>query len=220
MPYRRFATTLNNLNKMKKKICIIGAGGFAKEVYCLAIDVGLKDQIIAFIESEEIWSERIIHGIPVRPMPYFNPDIHSAVVAVGNPKIRNKIVDELPNETVFITLIHPNVIQSDWVKIGEGSIICSGCSLTCDITLGKHTHLNLNTTVGHDCLIGDYFTTAPSVNISGNCKIGNNVYMGTNSSIREKLTVTADVIVGMGGIVVKSIKEPGVYVGNPAKKIV
>jgi len=44
--------------------------------------------------------------------------------------------------------------------------------------------------------------------------------MGTNSSIREKLTVTADVIVGMGGIVVKSIKEPGVYVGNPAKKIV
>jgi sugar O-acyltransferase (sialic acid O-acetyltransferase NeuD family) len=202
-----------------KKLCIFGAGGFAKEAYTVAIAAGLRDEVECFMESDDIWGKRKVLGLEVKPMSFFNADIHKMFIAIGDPIARKKIADSLPDHTEFFTLIHPNVIISEWVEIGEGSIVCAGCILTCDIKIGKHAHINLDCTIGHDCRVGDFFTAAPSVNISGTCTIGDYVYLGTNSSLREKLTISDHVIVGMGGMVVKDIIEPGTYVGIPVKKI-
>ena len=59
----------------------------------------------------------------------------------------------------------------------------------------------------------------PGSIISGNCKIGNRVYLGTNSCIREKLSIGDDTIIGLSSGVVKDINKSGVYVGSPVKKI-
>ena len=204
---------------MEKKICIFGAGGFGKEVYCLAIDSGWKDSVICFLESDDIWLDREVLGLPVKPFSYFNPALHMALVAVGDPAQREKIIHRFPYETQFPKLVHPSVIMSDWVELDEGSIICAGNILTCNIKIGKHAQLNLGSTIGHDCVIGDFFTVAPSVNISGHNIIGNRVYIGTNAATREKLHIGDDVVIGMGSVVVKDIMEAGVYAGNPARKI-
>jgi acetyltransferase-like isoleucine patch superfamily enzyme len=45
------------------------------------------------------------------------------------------------------------------------------------------------------------------------------VYFGTNSSVRQGITICQDVVIGMGGVVVKNITESGIYVGNPATKL-
>lgn len=75
------------------------------------------------------------------------------------------------------------------------------------------------TTIGHDCIIGDYFTTAPNVSISGTCRIGDYVYFGTTSCVKEKITICSDVTIGMMAAVVKDISVSGTYVGTPAKLI-
>jgi acetyltransferase-like isoleucine patch superfamily enzyme len=49
-------------------------------------------------------------------------------------------------------------------------------------------------------------------------RIGNNVLIGSNSSILP-VSITDNVIIGAGSVVTKNITEPGVYAGNPAKKI-
>ena len=59
----------------------------------------------------------------------------------------------------------------------------------------------------------------PNAVVSGNCNIGNCVYIGTNSTIKEKLNICNNVTIGLNAGVVKDIKEPGTYVGTPAKKI-
>jgi UDP-3-O-[3-hydroxymyristoyl] glucosamine N-acyltransferase len=127
----------------------------------------------------------------------------------------------LSKDIKYFSFIHSSakILYEKSVNIGIGSIICFGSVLTCDISIGKHSQLNLNTTVGHDTIIGDYFTSAPGVNISGNVNIGNRVYMGTNSSIRNRTYVCDDVIIGMGSCVIKDITEPGTYIGTPAVKI-
>ena len=48
--------------------------------------------------------------------------------------------------------------------------------------------------------------------------IGDNVLIGSNSSILP-VSITDNVIIGAGSVVTKNIFEPGVYAGNPAKKI-
>lgn len=207
-----------------KKICIIGTGGFGRETLSCLIDVFAKenknpDELACFMVDDQFYNETEIMGINVIRRSDFNVSLYSVVVAVGDPIARKKIVESLPKETIYTTLIHPRAIVSKWVKIGEGSVVTAGVILTCNIVIGKHAHLNLNSTIGHDCNIGDYFTTAPAVNISGNCTFGKCVYIGTNTSVREKTSICDNVVVGMGSVVLKSITEEGVFVGTPLRKL-
>ena len=207
-----------------KKICIIGTGGFGRETLTYLINSlsHTKKKIIniaVFMVNDKYYNETEIMGIPVIREKEFDIKKYKVVVAIGDPKKRKKVVKNLPKNTEFTTIIDPSAIISDWVEIGEGSIIAAGVTLTCNIKLGKHAQLNLNTTIGHDCVIKDYFTTAPATNISGNCKFGDSVYFGTNSSIREGITICDNVTIGMGAVVVKDINESGIYIGNPVKKL-
>lgn len=204
---------------MNDTVAIFGTGGFAREVACVLHDLGRGDRIAGFYEPDERFVERELLGVPVRPRSGFDPSKHHAVVGIGNPTIRQKVVGELPTETVFETLIHPTAVISQWVDVGAGSVICAGCILTCQISIGKHCHINLNSTVGHDCTFGDFCTVAPGANISGNCEFGSRVDVGTQVSFRQNVSVCNDAVIGMGAVVVKDIVVPGTYVGIPAQKV-
>lgn len=198
---------------MKKGI--IGAGGFGREVYWSLNPIERNDTV--FFVDDEYWDDS---DEKILPLSLFESNKYEVIVAVADSKHRQRLVEQLPKKTKFFTHIHPSAqILADDVVIGEGSIICSGSILTTNIVLGKHSQLNLQTTIGHDCVIGDYFTTAPGAKISGNCNIGKRVYFGTNSSVREKIKICDDVVIGLNGGVVKNIYESGIYVGVPVTKI-
>ncbi len=215
------------MKTLNKKICIVGAGGFGREVLCCLIDSlgnpSIKTSDIAcFMVSDEHFEQfkgKELLGAPVIPQSAFDPAAYDVVTGIGDPVIRRRMIESLPAKTTYATIIHPSVVMSKWVEFGEGCVVTAGTILTCNIKIGKHSHLNLHTTIGHDCSIGDYFTTTPGVNVSGNCSMGDFVYFGTNASVREKISICSHVTIGMGGVVVKHITSPGVYVGNPLKKL-
>lgn len=191
---------------------LIGAGGFARE-----IKAHMGDSTIKCFVDDQFWKENHEN---IYPLSEFDPNKYEVLVAIGDSKDRFDMIQRLPKETQYFTFIHPSAqLLDNNIEIGEGSIICAGCILTTNIKIGKHTHLNLQTTIGHDCEIGNYFTTAPGVKISGNCKIYDCVYVGTNASIKQKISIHSLSIIGMNAAVVKNIEEPGIYVGIPAKKI-
>lgn len=193
------------------KRAVIGAGGFGREIKAVLGEPDIKFFV------DDIYEDLTNNIIGLSK---FNPEEYKVVVAVANPKDRYDIIQRLPSSTKYFTFIDPSVqIHGNDVEVGEGSIICAGTIITTNVKIGKHAHLNLITTIGHDCVIGDYFTTAPGVQISGNETIGDRVYFGTRSCIKEKLTVCNDVVVGMNAGVVSNIIEPGVYVGTPAKRV-
>jgi sugar O-acyltransferase (sialic acid O-acetyltransferase NeuD family) len=198
---------------MKKGI--VGVGGFGREVYWSLNPIERANTV--FFVDDEYWDgsdEKIL------PLSRFETDKFELVVAIADSLHRERIVNSLPKNTKYFTHIHPTAqIQGEDVTIGEGSIVCAGSIITTNVKIGKHAQINLITTIGHDCVIGDYFTTAPGVQISGNGTIGNNVYFGTRSCIKQKLSVCDNVIIGMNAGVVKNITEPGTYVGTPAKKV-
>jgi sugar O-acyltransferase (sialic acid O-acetyltransferase NeuD family) len=208
----------------EKKICILGAGGFGREVLCCLIDgiasTNLKiEETVCFMVSDDVFKETKIMGIDVIPQSKFEPALYNVVIAIGDPISRKRVVENLPPQTTYTSIIHPSAVISEYVEIGEGSIITAGSILTCNIKIGKHAHINLHTTIGHDCIIGDFFTTAPASNINGNCQFGDCVYFGANSVVRQGVKICDNVTIGMGGVVVKNITEEGVYIGNPLKKL-
>jgi len=189
-----------------KKV-LIGNGGHAREVMA---QMGVN--LLRFVDDQYADNDTL-------PLSQFDPTKHVAMVAIANSRDRHDIIQRLPKETQFFTFIHPTAILMDNIEIGEGSFIGAYSILTTNIRIGKHAILNRGNHIGHDCRIGDYFSAMPGSIVSGNVTIYDLVYMGNNSSIREKLSVHSSSTIGMNSAVVKHIEEIGVYVGCPAVKI-
>ena len=181
------------------ELAIFGYGGHAKEV------AAQINQPITFFVDDQYTT------FNTKPLSEFDPTKYLMMVAVADSKDRFDIVQRLPKETKYFTWIHPTAqIFDDNIEVGEGSFIGANTILTTNIKIGKHAILNRGNQIGHDCVIGDYFSAMPGAIVSGNVTIFDLVYMGTNSSIREKLSVHSLSTIGMNSCVVKSIEESSV----------
>jgi sugar O-acyltransferase (sialic acid O-acetyltransferase NeuD family) len=193
------------------KKALIGNGGHAREVQS---QMGIE--LFRFV-SDEYWKEG---DSKLLPLSKFDTDKYVVMVAISNSKDREDVVKSLPEKTQYFTFIHPTAqLMSDDIIIGEGSFIGANSIITCNIKIGKHSILNRGVHIGHDSIIGDYFSAMPGSVVSGNVTLGDKVYLGTNSSIREKITICNDVIIGLNTGIVKDIKDSGTYVGCSIKKI-
>ena len=192
---------------MKK--ALIGFGGHAREVL-----VQMNENIACFVDDG--------YEIPdteTLPLSQFDPEQYEVMVAISNPRDRYNVIRRLPLQTKYFTFIHPTaLILSPTIQIGEGSFIGAYSILTTDIEIGKHSILNRSCHIGHDTVAKDFLTMMPSAVLSGNCKLGYRVYLGTNSSVREKINICDDVTVGLNAGVVSHIVESGTYVGVPTIK--
>ncbi len=192
---------------MMKK-AIFGFGGHAREAA-----VQMKENFAFFVDDA--------FSLPdTRPLSSFDPNEFELMIAIADCKSRESIVQKLPKETRYFSFVHPTALIMDRnIKIGEGSFIGAYSILTTRIEIGRHAILNRGNHIGHDSNIGDFFSMMPGSIVSGNATIGDRVYIGTNSSIVEKIKVCYDVILGANSVTVKNIDVPGTYVGVPSKKI-
>jgi len=208
-------------------IVIIGCGGFGREVH---------DVIDAINELKPTWN--LLGYLDDRPEPVNVSLVESRssqvlgttdwlttvgqevqfVIGIGTGKTR-RIIDERLSSAGFTaaTLLHPAATLGHDVRIGPGSVICAGVRATTNISLGRHVHLNINTTVGHDCTLEDYVTVNPLVAISGGVTVGTETMLGTHSAILQNLAVGERSVVGAGSCVVKDVPDDIVVKGVPAR---
>jgi acetyltransferase-like isoleucine patch superfamily enzyme len=97
--------------------------------------------------------------------------------------------------------------------------VCSHASLTNNITLGRHVHINLNCTIGHDAVIDDYVTLSPLVAVSGNVRIEECGFLGTGATINPGVSIGAGAVVGSGAAIVHDVPAGTTVVGVPAKPL-
>ena len=116
-------------------------------------------------------------------------------------------------------MIHPLAWLGNRITLGDGTVVCAGNLLTTDMTIGRHVILNLDCTVGHDAVVEDFVTVAPSVNISGNVAIGVGCDLGTGATLIQGVTIGHWTTVGAGAVVVRDLPANVTAVGVPAQPI-
>lgn len=191
---------------MKK--AIFGFGGHAREVAAQ-----INENLTFFVDDA--------YGNDIaNPISSFDPTKYKLMIAVADCQCRENIVKSLPSNTTYFTFIHPTALIMDSnIEIGEGSFIGAYSILTTKIKIGKHAILNRGNHIGHDTTVGNYLSMMPGSIISGNCKLGDRVYIGTNSSVREKINICNDVTIGLNSGAISDIKEHGKYGGTPLNKL-
>lgn len=229
-------------------LVIIGNGGFGREVLELVKDINIYRErtykeleysktvycfnILGFLNNDPKSWGTTCNGVEVLgdeawienylKMNY-SKNLQIAI-GIGDPKIKKKIVEKITSidkvRLHFPNLIHPSVKIRDQVRLGCGNVITEGNILTCNIELHNHIMINLNSTIGHDCIIKDYCVISPGVNLSGNTIMEEGSYMGTGSKTVEGNRIGEWSTVGAGAVVTKDVAPNTIVVGMPAKPLV
>lgn len=207
------------------KIGIFGCSGFSKETADIACELNLQPILIAESESDASTLGHQYEYILEHELERFS-DLPLAI-GIGDNQIREKLFNHYHHRT-FKNLIHPSATfgykQLEHLDSKKGLIICAGVRMTNSIQMGDGCIVNLNTTIGHDCIIDSYVNIAPSANISGNVHIESGCWIGTNAAINQghqntKLIIGHGTIIGSGSVVTKSCEPDSIYAGVPARKI-
>jgi acetyltransferase-like isoleucine patch superfamily enzyme len=119
--------------------------------------------------------------------------------------------------------IGDNCFIGPFVEIQKGVVIGNNCRIQ------SHAFICELVSIGSDCFIShgamfinDTFSTGGPAR--GDKKfwkptyIGNHVSIGTNATILP-VRITDNVVIGAGSVVTKDIMEPGIYAGNPVRKL-
>jgi len=132
-----------------------------------------------------------------------------------------------------VTVIQPSNIYG--CKIGSNVFIGPFVEIQKDVTIGDRTRIQSHSficelvTIGDDSVVAHgvmfindlYSTGGPARGDKAlwrSTRIGNRVSIGSNATILP-VTICDDVVIGAGSVVTRDIVTPGIYVGNPAKKV-
>jgi sugar O-acyltransferase (sialic acid O-acetyltransferase NeuD family) len=140
------------------------------------------------------------------------------VIGIGAGGVRRTIDARLTSAGLApAVLVHPMATVGADNRIGEGCILAAGARVTTTVTLGRHTHLHVNCTVGHDATLGDFVSVFPGATVSGNVTLHDGVTIGTGANVLPGRVIGEGACVGAGAVVTADV-EPGTTVaGVPAK---
>jgi sugar O-acyltransferase (sialic acid O-acetyltransferase NeuD family) len=204
-------------------LLIVGAGGFGREVLELVRDINAAAptfDFLGFLDDGQANGELLERvGAKVLGASSSVAAIEARfVIAIGAAQPRRRI-DALARShgRVAATLIHPSATVGADIQIAEGAVVAAGVRLTTHVTVGRHAHVNLNCTVGHDTIIEDFATLAGGVHLGGGCVIEEGATLGLGSVILPNVCVGRGAVVGAGAVVVRDVAPGTTVVGTVAR---
>lgn len=207
-----------------KKLFIIGAGGFGREVHAWARqhpDCGTLWEIAGFLDDNPEALRDSGDFAPIAPLTGHRPTAcYLYLNGLALPELKQKLLPTLlAAGAEFLTFVHPTAKVGERVKLGRGVVLCPGAIVTADATLGDFVVLNLRATVGHDAVVGAYVTASAHCDITGYVEVGEGVFMGSRASIIPGRKVGAGARIGAGAVVFTHVAPGITVVGNPARPL-
>ncbi len=171
------------------------------------------------------------------------PEIQGLEFMGENVKDKLKSCGEGVRINPMAKIVKPEVVElGSHCRIGDFVFIYAGTG----VKIGEHTDVQPHTVFwgGGETILGDRVSTGPGTvflsatyshhtpglkmvdglgdgsthTLGGRVVVGNDVYIGANSTIMP-VTIGDGAVIGAGSFVNKDVEPYGIYVGSPAKKI-
>lgn len=205
-----------------KKIYIVGAGGFGRELLWWIKDINKVAptwEIMGFLDDEPSALDgyecdyKVVGSIK----DWEPKKDEEFALALGSPELKRKIGGLLKSKGAhFASIIHPTAMLSEFAKHGEGFIMFPYSKLSANSTVGDFVTL-LSSSIGHDTVIGDYSVISGNCSVIRNVIIGKDVFLAAGVCIAQDVHVGDGAYLGLGCVVLKDVKEGDMMFGNPAR---
>lgn len=207
------------------KSVIIGAGKYG-EVYLTYLKESGVD-VVGFLDDDPKVADRQFGGLPVLGPISILPTLKDryGITAVycplGNNKLRVKFLREavsLGYETPCY--IHPSVIISPNVEIGNGVYILLGTQIMPYTKIEDFVMISMNVNIAHHNILKTGTFLSTGCNFGASIVAEENSYCGIGSTIMTGLhRLGKDCLIGAGAVVIKDVPDGAVMAGVPAKVI-
>jgi sugar O-acyltransferase (sialic acid O-acetyltransferase NeuD family) len=206
-----------------KNLIIIGARGYGREVYNLALqcdgynkEYSIKgflddksDALKGFENYPEIISDVENYEIQV-------DDVFTC--ALGSVKWKKHYVEMILSKGgIFVNLIHPTLIFNSNVKMGNGLIVFMYSNISNDCSIGDFVTIQSFVGVGHDSKIGDWCHINAYSFMGGFAILEEEVCLNVRATILPNVVVHKGATVGATSLVIKNVKANTTVFGVPAK---
>ena len=175
-------------------------------------------------DIEAIWNAKN----PLWPMECFDdkllpaPDLDDPTfhwyIGVNDSSERARIAECIKLHAM--PLVHQAAVIDDRCDFGRGVVVGANTTITRDVRLGLHSHVNYNVGMTRT-EAGDFVTISPGVTIAGDVTIGDRTMIGAGAVICDRVTIGSDVTIGAGTIILPEtvITDGTTWVGNPARQL-
>jgi len=212
----------HDLPSSVRRILIVGAGGFGREVLLWARDAwpAHAAKIAGFLSADADRLNGHAESLPVIADPTaFEPSPGDVLLlAIGIPQTRRHVAESLlARGAEFVTLVHPTAIVAPKARVGAGSIVCPYAIVSDSASLGRFALLNYHASLGHDASVGDFAVLSPYATLGGNARVGVDVFMGMHATVGPSQSVGARSKISAHSCALADVPADSIVYGVPGR---
>ncbi|MDF2159425.1 acetyltransferase [Algoriphagus sp. CAU 1675] len=195
---------------------IAGAGGHGKEVFAVALRLGIPAAQILFYDQDP---SKISKAKLISDLSELKPELKKDprfVIGVGNPEYREhlyKLFMGLGGQLFPISSGENYSFHQDLM-----ADLMPLAFLGPDTKIGKAVLINTRAQVHHECEVGDFTEIGPGAMLLGGAKVGKKCRIGAGAVLLPGVELGDEVIVGAGAVVTKSFGDSVKIMGIPARE--
>lgn len=203
-----------------RPLILIGGGGHCRSVIEAAESAGRE--VLGILDTPEKVGEKVLG----RPVIGSDDDVEKYVgradfvITVGHIRdcaLRRKLAFRVAEAGgAFGTVVASTAHVSRYASVGDGTVVLHGAVVNAGAVIGKNCIVNTLADIEHDAVVGDFCHVSTGAMVNGGCRIGEGTFLGSQSVLLNGAEIAAGCTVAAGSFVRKSLKQPGLYAGNPA----
>lgn len=205
------------------KSVIIGAGTYG-EVYLAYLQEAGVD-VVGFLDDDSKFAGREVRGVPVLggvsalETLKESQGVEAVYCPLGNNILRVKFLTYATNLGYKTpNYIHPSVIISPNVTIGEGVYILLGSHIMPHTVIKDFVMISMNVNVAHHNILEEGVFLSTGCNFGASIHAHKYAYCGIASTIMTGLhELGEDCLIGAGAVVIRDVEPKAVMTGVPAK---
>lgn len=208
------------------KVILFGNGQQASGAY-YALTNYTPHEVVAFTLDQDYMKKKTFFDLPVIPFEEieqaYPPDDHKMLVSISFRHV-NKLRAEKYHQAKtkgyqLVSFISSNASIPRDVKVGENCRIGSRVVIGSFAEIGNNVCIGTGSIVGHHTVIKDHCFLAGAVAVAGSVTIEPYSFIGTNATIRDRVTIAKECVIGAGSVILQDTIEKGVYMAQPAERL-
>lgn len=183
---------------MKKKLLLVGAGGFGRVV----LEHASQFYDCAFLDDGET---PVVDGVPIigstKDIENLYDEYRYLVVSIGNNKLRENLYRRAASiGYTFPNIIVPSAYVSARATLGSGVIILNNAVIQNNAHVGSGCIINPGVEMHHDSSIGDYCLIYTNSVVRSLAHVGDRVWIGSTATVSTGASVPNDAIIDDGKV--------------------
>ena len=205
-----------------KRLIIIGAGGYGREVFGVAqgaVGFGTAFAVAGFLDARADALTGFAGYPPVlgTPESYVPGPDDVFITALGDIESRRNCVRLLEGRGArFLSLVHRTATVGPNVMIGEGTLIAPNAFVSADARIGRHAAVFHGSSIGHDAVLGDFTHVYAQCAIGGAVRLKEGACVYPGAVVVPRRTIGENAVVGAGATAFLNVEPGQTVVGNPA----